>query len=216
MTDKDLNGFDSVSGVYDALARVVYGRSIRNAQLVYLDQLRESKNILIIGGGTGWILQSLLEVNPTAHIWYVEASEKMLEMARGRKLVTGATVKFLHSTERSLPNFPLFDAIIANFYFDLFSDERLKNVLDIIGRAIHPHAILLVADFNSTRWWQKWLLRCMYSFFRIASGLETDHLPQWQFFLEKAGFRLKTTRSFYGGFIQSSVYDFVPFTLLFS
>jgi ubiquinone/menaquinone biosynthesis C-methylase UbiE len=217
MTDSDLNSFDSVAGVYDTLAKLVYGKSIRQAQLYYLDQLRESSNILIIGGGTGWILRSLLEVNANATIWYVEASAKMLEMAKRRNLIPGATINFVHATEDSLPETPVFDAVIANFYFDLFDDERLPKILGTISRCLIPGATLLVADFNApVFWWQRLLVRVMYGFFRVVSGLHTSDLPRWPFFLEQANFRLLKTRTFYRGFIQSSVYDFVPFPVLFS
>jgi len=213
MMDKDMNAFDNVSGVYDSLASLVYGSSIKNAQLFYLEELRHSKCILIIGGGTGWILQSLLEINQNATVWYVEASAKMLEIAKGRKLAEGGSIKFVHSTEKSLPDFPVFDAVVANFYFDLFSDEGLKNVLAKLTRSLFPGAILLVADFNQPHhWWQRLLVSSMYRFFRIVSRLETKQLPRWQHFLEQSNFRLLKTRTFYRGFIQSAVYDFVLFS----
>ena len=49
-----MNGFNSIAPVYDALATLVFGRSIRNAQLCFLGDIGYRGKVLILGGGTGW------------------------------------------------------------------------------------------------------------------------------------------------------------------
>jgi len=218
MSKTALNAFDKVSAVYDNLASLVYGQSIRNAQLLYLQEVKHSKCILIIGGGTGWIIEELIAINADATIWYVEASGKMLAMTQAReKVANRADIKFVHGTEKSLPDFPVFDAVIANFYFDLFSNSVLEDVIESLCRSMFPGAVLLVSDFNPPiHWWQRLLMSAMYRFFRIVSCLTTDRLPQWQEALKKNNFLLLKTETFYRGFIRSSVYNFVNFSVLFS
>ncbi|MEJ7646008.1 MAG: methyltransferase domain-containing protein [Chryseolinea sp.] len=218
MSNTNLNAFDKVSGVYDSLVSLVFGQSIRNAQLIYLGEVKHSKCILIIGGGTGWIIEELIAINANAAIWYVEASGKMLKISKSRdKVATRTNIKFVHGTEKSLPDFPVFDAVIANFYFDLFSDDALESVIACLRRSMFPGTILLVSDFNPpVNWWQRLLMSSMYRFFRIVSGLVTDRLPHWQRSLKKNNFLLLKTGTFYRGFIRSSVCQFVNFSVLFS
>ena len=44
--------FDRISGSYDFLAKLVFGKNLERAKNVFLDTIDEGKNVLIIGGGT--------------------------------------------------------------------------------------------------------------------------------------------------------------------
>ncbi|MEZ4686196.1 MAG: hypothetical protein R3B47_09055 [Bacteroidia bacterium] len=57
--------FNRLAPVYDFLASLVFGNRIRQAQRWLLDFIPEGSSILILGGGTGWILEELAE---KAHI----------------------------------------------------------------------------------------------------------------------------------------------------
>jgi trans-aconitate methyltransferase len=77
-----LNGFDSIAGIYDVLAKLVFGQSIQRAQTHFLPNARNCTSILVLGGGTGWLLRHIRQVNAAAHIVYVDASSAMLHRAR--------------------------------------------------------------------------------------------------------------------------------------
>src|SRR6187402_1340927 len=77
-----MNGFDRLAPVYDKLAGLVFGKAIVDAQLVFLDRVRAGDRILILGGGTGWLLEKLLRKQPVCEVWYVESSSRMIELTR--------------------------------------------------------------------------------------------------------------------------------------
>jgi ubiquinone/menaquinone biosynthesis C-methylase UbiE len=76
--DMKLNGFDSIAGIYDVLAKLVFGQSIQRAQTHFLPNARNCTSILVLGGGTGWLLRHIRQVNAAAHIVYVDASSAKL------------------------------------------------------------------------------------------------------------------------------------------
>jgi len=204
-------GFDRIAPYYDFLARLVFGKTIRRCQLEYLDNILPGANVLILGGGTGWILSELFKVNPTCRVWYVEASIKMLEKAKTRKEVSPSSqVFFLHGTERNLQQIGdvRFDAVIANFYFDLFTSTSLRAVLENIKRSINPGSKLLVSEFVEGPRSQRLLLFVMYQFFRWTCSLEASRLPDWQHELTRHRLTERHTKAFCNGFIKSSLYVF--------
>jgi ubiquinone/menaquinone biosynthesis C-methylase UbiE len=204
-------GFDWIAPFYDSLARLVYGESIRRCQLEYLDKIPADSNVLIIGGGTGWILTELAKINPTCRVYYIEASIKMLEKTRARFVVPPSNeLVFIHGTEANLDQLKRirFDSVITNFYLDVFDTASLTNVLDCIGGAIARGGQLLISDFVNRRWWHRVSLFVMYRFFRWTCSVKAKRLPTWEDQLRKNGFTERTSKSFFGGFIKSSLYVF--------
>ncbi len=201
-----LGEFDKIANVYDGLAQLVFGKSIRQAQKVFLGDVPTQSKVLILGGGTGWLLTQLLELKPQCEVWYIEASEKMLELSK-IKIQDSDRVHFIHGTENSIPSGIQFDVVITNFYLDLFTYESLDSVLIKIKKEIKPNALWLATDFIVGRkWWQFTLLRMMYRFFRIMCHIEATELPDWNQILAKMGLQKMKSTLFFGGFIETAVY----------
>lgn len=199
-----LDAFDRIAPVYDRIAHLVFGQAIKEAQRVHLGELRGASRILIIGGGTGWILRDVLPVNPAAQIVYLEASRRMIDLSSAVvPMRDRARVSFIHGTEELLEREKPFDAIIANFYLDLFAPEALRRVVDRLGQSMVTGGKLVCTDFVSETWWQRALLRIMYGFFRIAAGLQTKQLGTWQAALVAGNFGEVSSRTFWRGFIRS-------------
>ena len=66
--------YNKIAPVYDMLSRLVFGKAIVNAQRRLLPGLpRGEYRLLIVGGGTGWILDELGKQKPQGiTIDYVE------------------------------------------------------------------------------------------------------------------------------------------------
>src|SRR5689334_3514018 len=66
------NNYNSVAFFYDSLNRIVFGNSTIRSQVWLLQQIPANASILVIGGGTGWILEKLAEVHSSGlHIIYI-------------------------------------------------------------------------------------------------------------------------------------------------
>jgi tRNA (cmo5U34)-methyltransferase len=209
MNTPQLGGFDAIAPIYDTLATMVFGRSIRNSQLFYLNEIPKGGRVLILGGGTGWLLADILRSNPGCEIWYVEASSRMIDITRSSiDKIPQARVHFIHGTQAQLPLHLMVDVVIANFYFDLFSMSSLEPLLKQLHSIILPNGRLLVADFvKNNLWWQSALLSAMYVFFRGICKIEASNLPDWQRLLVNYKFEHKCSSGFYGNFIRSVVYE---------
>lgn len=198
-------GFDRLAPMYDALARMVIGSGIRKSQLHYLNYLTATNKLLILGGGTGWILPFILEMNPALQIDYIDVSPKMIALAKGR--VMDSRVRFIVGTEENIPDTD-YDCVITNFYLDLFDDAKLESVVLRIKNSIQPDASWIATDFVSEKFWHKGLLIVMYQFFRITTGLQTLKPPSWEQGLRMAGGVELEMRKYSRGFIKSTVLRF--------
>ena len=199
-------GFDKIASIYDRLARIVFGKSIQQAQVYFLDHVPSQSKVLILGGGSGWLLQHLLELKPDCEVYYIEASEKMLELSKA-KVNQSSRVHFIHGTENNIPSNVQFDVAITHFYLDLFTDALLNVSLEKIQTTLKSNSIWLATDFiNGKRVWQGVLLSVMYLFFRVTCGIESSKLPDWNQQLQRMGLFKVKSKFFFREFIEATVY----------
>ena len=196
--------FDKIAPYYDRLARLVYGKHIVHAQTHHLKSIPASSKIVILGGGTGWIISEVLKATHNCQIWYIEASRKMLQMATEN--CDNDQVRFIRGTENDLPVGITFDVIITGFYLDLFTDHSIAKVIQHISRSLHPQGRWLVTDFVINTYWHRVLCWCMYRFFRWYCTIDATRLPPWEDTMRQIGFRAEKERNFYLGFIKSVLY----------
>jgi len=203
-----LNSFNRIARYYDRLKRIVFGDSIFKSQIHFLGSVPPGCTVLILGGGSGEMLPALLDINPHCRIWFVEASSQMLRMAIDRLPEESANrVLFVHGTEASLPRDTLFEAVITNFFLDLFPDRRVDEVCYLISHRLGRNGMWLVSDFVSgKKVWQRILLWTMYRFFALTCGIAARRLPSWQFSLRREGMQEIAAQLFYDGFIKSVLY----------
>ena len=208
--------FDRVAPYYDALARGVFGRSIQRAQCYFLDQIPPQARVLVIGGGTGWLLPHLLARKEVTHVTYVEASEVMLRLARQKICPLDATVKasvdFVHGNEDSLLPTDRFSAVITNFVLDMYQGDDLDRVIQTLSKHLTSDGVWLFTDFRLTeqarhRGWQRLATWAMYTFFYLTAGVRPQSLPSYHHHFTAQGFQRRHERSFFHDFIVSRVYQ---------
>jgi tRNA (cmo5U34)-methyltransferase len=199
-------GFNRLAPIYDSLALLVIGKGIRTSQLHFLNHLKEKNELLIPGGGTGWILPFIIKINPNLHIDYVELSSNMI--AKAKVHATGSlNVRFIEGTEANIPD-KKYDCVITNFYLDLFNDEQLNLVIKKIKGSLTSNSCWIATDFVSNKKWHKAMLGIMYKFFSLTTGLKTSSLPAWEHRLKQEGGKLVETKMSSRGFIKSAVFNF--------
>ena len=74
--------FDFIAPFYDLLARLVFGRAISRSQTRFLLEIPSGAKVLILGGGTGWILLDIFRQANPSEVLYLEASSHMLAKAQ--------------------------------------------------------------------------------------------------------------------------------------
>lgn len=190
--------------VYAGLTRIVFGNSLQLAQEFFLDQIRKNDRILILGGGSGEFLKSLLQKHPHVTIDYIDQSPRMIDLAKKRS-GNPSNVNFIIGTENTIPQ-STYAVVITNFYLDLFTDKTLDRVIEQIKPHLATNVTWLATDFISEKPWHKFFIKVMYAFFRAVTRIEANALPDWQSALTKAGLQQITSQNFYRRFIKSSVY----------
>jgi tRNA (cmo5U34)-methyltransferase len=205
LNKQKLNGFNQIAPFYDALAKIVYGKSVIHAQLHFLNSIEDGSRVLILGGGTGWILKELLSLRPGCEVYYVEASDKMISLSKA-KIQSHHRVHFIHGTEESIPTPLQVDVVITNFYLDVFSIQQLQVVASKINDSVRARGGWIVTDFASDKWWHILLLKVMYRFFKTFCKIEASRLPDCAAVIKGLEFAEVDSKEFYNGFIKTTFY----------
>jgi tRNA (cmo5U34)-methyltransferase len=207
------SGFDFVAAFYDPLARLVYGEALRRAQQAALAAglPAGAPRVLLIGGGTGWVLGEVLRRQPRARIVYLEASPRMLHQSREwlrRHLPQHTTqVEFRLGTEAALQPPEQFEAVLTFFFLDLFEPARLQAIVTRLRAALAPGGSWLLADFGPPQaWWHRLLLKLMYWFFGFTTGIRARQRPPIKAALRRTGLRPEAAGQFFGQMIEASVW----------
>jgi ubiquinone/menaquinone biosynthesis C-methylase UbiE len=205
--------FDRIAPFYDLLARIIFGNTLRKSQLRTLAIIPENASVLILGGGSGWYLESLLQQKQVSKIVYVEASAVMLRLSRKKIASINhlADIEFRLGTEQSIRAGEQFDVVITHFVLDLFTEPQLKNIIDRLIHVLQPEGLWLCSDFElsllqSGQWWKKRLIAVMYIFFRTVSKVETKVLPDIHGLLAGYPLRCQYEATFYKDLIAARVY----------
>jgi hypothetical protein len=199
--------YNAVAWFYDRLSRLLLGRAPLNAQLYLLGAIPANSNLLIIGGGTGWILESLAALHPSGlTITYIDASSKMVAIAQRRKTGANKITFITEYVERARLD-GVYDVVLTPFLFDNFKEDSLDKIFAHIDS--HSGAVTrwLWCDFRSTdSVWQKAVLATMYLFFRAFCAIEATHLPHIEACFRRHGYRAVENKTFMNGFIIAGVY----------
>lgn len=205
---------------YDRLAHLIFGGAIRQSQVKLLSFIPAQASVLIIGGGTGWILRDLAQLQLPLEITYLEASPNMLTKARQKAAQLPAhflKITFRLGSETALEAHEKFDVIFSPFVLDLYPEEQAERMVNYLHPYLKPDGLWLLADFFISReqkawsrWWQLRVARLMYAFFKLVEGLPNNRLPNLHVIFQRLPLELRHSQSFFRGFIQSHVYQKLP------
>lgn len=213
------NNYDRIARYYDRLSRLVFFKSQLNAQIHQLRYLPAKGRILIVGGGTGWILEEIAKVVPEGlHLVYVEISAKMMALSKERS-VGGNTIDFINLGIEDFSTDQSFDVICTPFLFDNFGEERAAAIFHHLDAMLRKGGLWFHTDFslekergktvdgkkNNGRWWKAIFLKLMYQFFKIAGNVEASRLINMMPYFIAADYQLLEEKHYYRKFIQSLV-----------
>ncbi len=200
--------FNTIAPFYDLLVRLVFQQKLQKAQESLLVQIPEKGHILILGGGTGWVLTRLLELKPEVSVVYVEVSEKMLALSQQSWQKAGGKgqVSFRLGDESVLETAEKFDYVLVPFVFDLYGTHYLKTVfIPNLCQHLAEDGILGLVDFRETdKLLHRGLIGAMFLFFKYVSRIKNTMLPNYSEALQSSLFLLEnSTQYFMGGMVFS-------------
>lgn len=211
------SGFDRVGWSYDFLAFLVFGNTLKKAQSAFLDHIPANSRILLIGGGSGWLLKQILLHCSIANLVYIEASSRMLSLSQRnvRSLDTASQVDFRLGNERLILPSDRFDVVITPFFLDLFSHQRLQQeVMPRLSASLQPNGIWLFTDFiPSSHWSHRLLIRTMYWFFGKVANMEARQLPDYASLFNSFYLPQAKAAHFFGKMIETSIWEKRTFCL---
>ncbi len=202
------NNYDKIAPYYDRLAGIIFGKAQLRAQEFILDFIAPGNTILIVGGGSGWILEAIsARFSSGINITYVEKSSKMLALACQRDIKQNS-VEFVHADILDYQVSVIKDVIITAFLFDNFTQEHTGQLFHQLHRSLKESGLWLNVDFQlseRSKFRHRLMLKLMYCFFWFASNLETSKLSDIdQYFREM--YTLSGKKGFFDSFIVSAVY----------
>ena len=202
--------FNLVARPYDFISRLVFGNALVESQVRLLSIIPSKSKILVVGGGTGWILEEIAKVHPAGlEITYVEVSLAMLDLSRLRQYKQNH-VTFIHKPIEEYQTDAIFDVIITPFFFDLFKENKVNFLFAHIDKKLINNGLWLYTDFIPPKYqihlWQKILLKSMYWFFGFLSQVEARKLVNMDFYFEKNYTKI-SENWFYARFIRSNIYQ---------
>jgi len=200
------SNYDNSAPFYDQLARIVFGDALVKAQVYFLPRIAAGSTVLIIGGGTGWILEELTKVHASGlAIVYVEISSRMMALSRRRNIGTNR-VTFINKAIEDIGPLPAFDVVITPFLFDNYQQEALNAVVGHIHTMLKTGGLWLNTDFQLTgKWWQYALLKSMLLFFKLLCGVESWRLPAVQQVFVAYNYSLIEEKTFFKEFVVTKI-----------
>jgi len=203
------NNYDKIAGHYDALSRLVFFKSQVNAQVNQLRYIQENNHVLIVGGGTGWILEELSKIYTELNIVYVEISAKMIALSQKRSYKNNH-VEFVNIGIEDFKTDVLFDVILTPFLFDNFAEQRAAKVFEQLNEYLKKDGLWFQVDFSLNKangnWWKWLLLRSMYGFFKLLGIVEAHQLIDMNPYFFKANYLIVEERLYYGSFIKATIF----------
>jgi ubiquinone/menaquinone biosynthesis C-methylase UbiE len=216
------NNYDKIANYYDRIHHLFYGQSEINAQVELLGYIRPGDRLLILGGGTGWILEKIAAIFP-AGLWitYIESSARMMELTKKRnwglnevELVNSGVQDWVGDGDGEVDAGgearAEYDCILTGFFFDNFKEVDAAEIVRRVTPFLKKGGYWLEADFYYPRGrgklWQAILLYSMYFSARLICGVEAKRLPDMVRIFSAEGYRSLYTTFHYQRFIRSVVY----------
>jgi len=184
---------DFLARWYRWLEYAAFGGALRRRREAFLFDLGNPKTVLILGDGDGRFLQVFAALYPQALVDAVDSSARMIELARAR--VPSATFHLADAREFVFEK--EYDLAVAHFFFDCLGEDELAALL---GRVRAKS--WLVSEFQNTRW--SWpIVRGLYFFFRVTTGLRVTSLPDHRPVLSGLGYSIDKEQPALGGLVVS-------------
>jgi len=194
---------------------MVFGDAIRRAQVHFLFYIPPNAHILVVGGGTGWIIDEIWKRKQETTFVYIDISSEMIR--RAKKLVREQypthmqNIEFRTGSLDLLTDTDTFDVVITPFFLDLFTSAQLPGISQRLISVLKQKGIWLFTDFHlppsqPMRTVATLLIRTMYLFFRVVTHISAKKLPNFDLYFPSDTFTLQEKQYFYMNIIQTKIF----------
>jgi len=203
------SNFNKIAPYYDRICQLVFGLRVKNAQIASLKFIPANSTVLIVGGGTGWILNEINRIHPSGlNITYLEKSSKMIQLSKEKSL----SFNMIEFLQKSIDTTDLFyqkyDVILTPFLLDCFSRVNLRMVFKKLDESLKINGLWLYIDFNispKSKLWQRMTIKLMCIFFRLTCNLEISRLASVSAYF--ARFKIIKEKMYLNKFIVMRVFQ---------
>lgn len=200
--------FDFIAPYYDKIVKLVFGNRLRRAQIQLFPLLPKKQRILLIGGGTGWILPELIRICQPSEIVYLEKSAQMLSLSK-KQISDDCPIIWVCGGEAKLLEFGQFDLVFTPFLLDLFPEPELElHIVQPLVSILKPSGHWLLVDFFQTNhYYFTFLTKVMYTFFRYVSGVTNSQLADYPKLLSRNKLLLKHSQEWMKGYVKAQLWQ---------
>lgn len=211
--------FNRVAGIYTLIEKLVYGEGMHRARTVFLNGYRPAGplKVLIMGEGPGRFLEQFAGAIRDIEIHIVEPSAAMRQLQKKR--LSGNPfpgqnhdLHYYNLLEEIPANHSgSFDLVVTHFFLDMFGADEMGPLIGKLTSLASDSARWWWADFclpprksRLKRLRAEILLKVMYRFFGLVSGLECRTLVPPDEFMIQSGWKQNRRRHFSGKFIAAA------------
>ena len=192
---------DRIARCYRWFEYAGFGRALERRREAFLSDVADARRVLALGDGDGRALGALLAAAPNTCVDYIDVSARMLELARARAGAEHVNYRCEDARTAPLPTAE-YDLIVTHYFLDCFDETDLEPLIARLAGAATTQSRWLISEFRGN----DWLVRALYFFFRIATGLRTRRLVDHHPLLERHGFRLVRHEDTWRGLLVSELW----------
>lgn len=177
-----------------------------------LSQLRQMNDILIVGGGSGKILEQAIQLGISRRYVYAELSEKMIARTKARmKKHTFAEIEYSTNFRSNLES-RNFDCVILPFVLDCYSHSSIDIIIKSIKSGLNDKGLIIFIDFqhlsntSASNVLKNLFIKLLYQFFRITAQIEANGLANFDSIFLQNGFKPTYRLNRCNGWIQGTIW----------
>ena len=207
--------FDRIAPLYSLLEKLAFGERLHQARTVFIDQVRQAEQILLVGEGRGRLLQEILRINPSAVVTVVEHSKRMIKHMQKLKFShSESRIFYICSSFWDFESNKKFDIVYTCFFWDCFEKGEIKTGLKKTSKLLSKSGIWVNVDFASPQagsfflnLYHKVLLNFLYGFFQVSCGLKVNKIITVSPLAEAEGLKRIEGRKFVSLPLMSEIFS---------
>ncbi len=201
------NNYNTIAPFYDILKKIVFGNSLLNTECHFLKNVPENSRLIVLGCGTSEFLE-IIDTGLYKEIVCLDKSEGMCQKSsnRAEKLGLSHKLKVINQDFLNFSDSETYDFIAMPYFLDCQSDENIPLILQKAKSILDKEGHLIISDFNKKRpnsLINNTLVKIMYLFFRISTGIPRKALPDYDLFIQNKDWKMEKVYSNSSGVLFS-------------